>query len=365
VLASAVLNPGELSSLDWGERIERLAQLWPDFPLLVASRFKAIWDNVPAHQEKASALLSAAKSYVDQDIPTTPCFWWYREIFEGAFHEVLDEIEPHLWRQGRWTTDMARALRQLTTASVRLHVAHWHSRIPRPPLPFPTAPLPAQPAQNVPGEESLPSDVPLLPEPSFRLPESVREDSPFDGWVRLALFDEEIVNRPGSMMPWGVDHKIRIVEGAILRSGPEDELHAGDFPFGKGSPLDWWAEPERVVLHYGQLSRAARGPIVSFTILSDPAGIGPLFALAPSFAAWLGLSPGRWPEMLHLVDEANQIALVFRHWSLRPIGSDIDEQTPRFRGCDLLLRPDLFARLPDFLRHPLIVWRNWRRAPLS
>jgi hypothetical protein len=69
--------------------------------------------------------------------------------------------------------------------------------------------------------------------------------------------------------------------------------------------------------------------------------------------------------MLHLVDETNKIALVFRHWSLRPIGNDMDEQTPRFRGYDLLLRPDLFARLRDILRHPFVIWWDCQRSPLS
>ncbi|HEX9869638.1 MAG TPA: hypothetical protein VGC99_13800 [Candidatus Tectomicrobia bacterium] len=365
VPANAVLNPGEALSLDWGERIERLAQLWPTFPLLVELRFKAVWDNVPAHKEKTSALLSAAKSDVEQAIPATTCFWWHREIFEGAFHEALDGIEPQLWRQGQWTPDMGEFLLRLTTPSVRLHVARWHSRIPPPPLPLPMASLPIQPAHDLAGKVLPPADVPPLPPPSFHLPETIQEDSPFDGWVRLALFDEEIVNRTGAMMPWDVDHKIRIVEGTVLLSGAEYELQAGDFPYSKGFPLDWCGESEEMVLGNGHLSRSTQGPIVTFAMLDDPIGVGPLFSLAPHIAAWLGLSPGRWTQMLHLVDETNKIALVFRHWSLRPIGSGMDEQTPRFHGCDLLLRPNLFARLRAFFRHPLVVWRDYQQSPLS
>jgi hypothetical protein len=75
------------------------------------------------------------------------------------------------------------------------------------------------------------------------------------------------------------------VEGAVLLSRPEDELRTGDFPFGESSPFDWWVEPEEVISNCGQLSPATRGPIVRFTILNDPVGIGPLFALSPSWAA--------------------------------------------------------------------------------
>jgi hypothetical protein len=190
-----VSNPIEVLSLDEGERLKNPARAWSDLPHLVALRFRALWGNVPAHKEKTRALMAAAKSRVEQAIPTTPCFWWYREIFEGAFQEVLDGIESQLWRQGRWTPDVAEALLQRTTSPVRLHVARWNSRIPRPPLPLPTASLPIQLAQGM-ARKALPlSDVPPLPLPSFHLPETIREDSPFDGWVRLALFDEEIVNR--------------------------------------------------------------------------------------------------------------------------------------------------------------------------
>jgi hypothetical protein len=69
---SALLNQDEALSQDWADGVETLAPLWPDFLLLVASRFKALWDNGPAHQGKMHNILSAAKSDVDQAIPTTP-----------------------------------------------------------------------------------------------------------------------------------------------------------------------------------------------------------------------------------------------------------------------------------------------------
>jgi hypothetical protein len=70
-----------------------------------------------------------------------------------------------------------------------------------------------------------------------------------------------------------------------------------DFPFGEGSPLDWQAAPEQVVLGYAAFAIFAR-PDCQFTILDDPLDVGPLLALAPHVASRLRLSPGRWQGML-------------------------------------------------------------------
>jgi hypothetical protein len=54
---------------------------------------------------------------------------------------------------------------------------------------------------------------------------------------------------------------------------------------------------------------------------------------------------GSWPCPLHLVDDNGQCAILFRNWSVRPLGGDIDTATPRLLGCELLIRGDVFDRI--------------------
>lgn len=35
----------QILSIDWGERVENIAQLWEDFPQLVARRFDYLWEG--------------------------------------------------------------------------------------------------------------------------------------------------------------------------------------------------------------------------------------------------------------------------------------------------------------------------------
>jgi len=58
---------------------------------------------------------------------------------------------------------------------------------------------------------------------------------------------------------------------------------------------------------------------------------------------------------LELVDKTGVIGAVFRHWEERIIGESVGEVVPRLRGCELLLRPDLFGRMSRYFDQPLVM----------
>ena len=107
---------------------------------------------------------------------------------------------------------------------------------------------------------------------------------------------------------------------------------------------------------YGRLHPSRCGGIVGLDRVQDTLGENWILSLAPQIAIWLGLSTGDWPARLHLIDDDGHIGVVFRQWWVRPIGCEMEEQYPHFIGCELLMRPDLWNRLQNYLQNPIVFW---------
>ncbi len=334
----------KIAALDWGNRANTIKRVWPDFPSLVIQHFESIWQGQShaskRHQIRDGELMKSAKSRVHPHAPTTRCFWWHQEIYEASFQELLDNIDNHLVRQGLWAPESTLGLLQRVTSSIRLHTSLWNSRIPRPFLPLPRK-LYAVSSQ----------EVELLATPN-----AVQENSVFNGWIRLAAIEEELGSDVTSYSEQYLSSSIRTLQGALISRGPSDLPSANGYPFIQGDPQDWFIGSDDAIAQHGHLHPSRCGGIVGLDEIQDTLGESWILSLSPQIAAWLGLSPGNWPKRLHLVDDSGDIGIVFRHWSVRSIGSGMDEQCPRFIGCELLMRPDLWDRLQSYLQNPVIFW---------
>src|SRR5205085_8091864 len=74
-------------------------------------------------------------------------------------------------------------------------------------------------------------------------------------------------------------------------------------------------------------------------------GTVPLLGIRPDIALRLALNAVPSVGQLQFMDSAGVPAVVFRQWHEKPLGDDLDEETPTLEGCDLLLRGDLFANV--------------------
>jgi hypothetical protein len=93
--------------------------------------------------------------------------------------------------------------------------------------------------------------------------------------------------------------------------------------------------------------------ITGVEFVRDWVGEFPILMLQPYLQVRCGLSP-RESLSLDLVDEDDKVGAVFRHWEERIIGESVGEEVPRLRGCELLVRPDLFDRIAENFDEPLV-----------
>ena len=118
----------------------------------------------------------------------------------------------------------------------------------------------------------------------------------------------------------------------------------GDFWWGNG---EWQINPTEF-----------NGPMTGLDLRKDLLGMVPMLVLHPAISTALILDPQTsWQSPLVLYDAEGDVAVRFRCWHVRPIGSSIDLENVRLEGCDLIVRPDVFENLAKQIGKP---YRNIR-----
>lgn len=320
-------------SLDWGNRIKTIANIWPQFPSYIAIRFNQLWEGSKVHEERARSRYKAAKDHVRRNLPPVPLLFWENELFECAFHDVLNGVDAHLWRRGLWTPTANDEIAERVLPHLKLHVAAWHSRVVRPPLPLPSEQC----------TEILPVSV-------------IEDEDEYNGWYRCGYYEEELIL--DNKVLGDVIEKVTVVAGIVF---PESFGSKKPFPLGNGNAEFWWEQGNDIpFLHPDGFV----GPLVGLDWINDFLGVRPILMLPPTLTTRWGLQPGLWPGPLKLVDRQGQAAVVFRCWKVRPVGDDLAQEIPMLQGCELLVRPDLFNQLlQGSMRIPVEVKEIIHSAP--
>jgi hypothetical protein len=314
-----------IRSLDLGDRVGIVERVWREFPSVLAARFDEVW-NDPGLSNKSrwQSRERLARSLSRKSYPRARVLSWSHEIFETVFHEVMnvrafaldgDETDPHI----------ARYLLRRVLPETRAYVAYWFSRSVRPPMPLPVD----QSRQR----ESI---VPLPDEDDYA------------GWVRCGLFEEQLVLKGEDSFAECI-REVTITGGAV--SAPDGEVTGGSLPFGIGHTEAWWegfsdslnAKPSR-----------QKGPLLGFTFLESFLGVYPLLVPHPRYLARHSPTLRAQPGPFELIDKDGRPCVRFRWWKVKPLGNDLDESASRLRGCDLVMRHDVWLEVVGSSKQPVI-----------
>jgi len=218
----------------------------------------------------------------------------HQEIVEEALHRTASA----LIRDGG--TPDAERVADFLSLRVERHVTHWYSRAPRP------GSLP-RPSERSAGATS--------PEPL--------DDPGYPGWYRIGYYERERLR----------ERKVlgKLTGTRIAMSGVQ--LHPGGKP-NLSSCLVNGNHPQR------------GASICTTAMHTDSSAFGRVYLLLPAkeLIGRFSLVPGSWRGPLVAHDQ-NGVALVFRQWREEPLGDDFEREDPVLRGCELLLRPDLYSAL--------------------
>jgi len=315
-------------SLDWGARVDNIGRIWPEFPDILTGLFHRTWEASEAQKERSRSRRKVAKSRVYENLSPTKMLFWEIEIFETLFHEVLDGIDEHLWRTGGWDADLFPWLLDKVLPRLPLHVARWYSRVLRPALP-----------------------LPLEQRSGIAITSPISGEGEYDGWYRCGYYEEQLV-MGGS---FHVDEEVTVMSSVHFPELP-GAADPSLGPLARGDAEAWLGQQDDHTIHPFGL----RGPVAGMDFVRDWLNAFPLLMLRPFLQSRLGLSPrSLWQSRLELVDESGNAAVIFRCWSERVVDDSIDEEIPRLQGCDLIIRPDIFARIAQLSeRTPVTVNYN-------
>jgi hypothetical protein len=301
-------------TLDIGERVEKLAELWPEIGGLVAGRFDSVYESSPAHKARCQDRHEAVYARGQKNFPRAPFTYWEKELFEDALHEVATGLEKYLWSKGEWDDDLPPRVLSLLVPSIRIPVANVLSRRVRPSWPLPEALATGT------------GDVVLVP------------DGEFAGWIRVAYSETHLDQ--GEHEYNDLKQRTTALAGVVLEKDiamPKDGGLPLTYPHAAG-----WRRP------FARTTPLAdfHGPFASLDAVGGRFHYHEILGLSPMFLAGLGLSPRKDIGPLDLFDAEGKLAVAHRWWAVRPLGAHgFADENPRLNGTMLLMHPDLYAEI--------------------
>jgi hypothetical protein len=313
-------------SLDWGNRIQTIARIWTDFPNIVAGLFNEKWEGSKMLRDRSRQRHEASRSRGYPTLPPKQYLHWEVEAFESAFQEVLEGIDAELWRAGEWDPNASRWILPNILPRLYLHVGRWVSRTKRPDL-------------------QIPSEISTSVSPA----EPISSKDTFNGWYRCGYYEREIVMR-GIV---DVEDDVSVMSGLHVNVKLSD-LDDSMTPFARGNADIWLEGVDPSQWSDLKIDPTLPDHITGVEFVRDWLGEFPILMLQPYLQVRCGLSP-RDSLYLDLVDEDDKVGAVFRRWEERIIGESVGEEVPRLRGCELLIRPDIFDRIQQQVDQPLVM----------
>lgn len=299
-----------IMSLDVHDVVPQIAQLWSEFPEIVAGRFETVMRSDDLQMEKAKDRWEARRSISRKSYPLAKLHGWENELFADSLNEVLTGLDAHLWSEGKWNDRIEEGVLSLLLPSAEIPARHYWSRRVRPAWSLPpTLSDGVQEVQLVTGGQ-------------------------LDGWIRVAYF-ETYLEKESSYDE--IKLSTRVMAGVVLG----DSMPQGVLPLSYSDDKDWMRKARPLFSLDGFL-----GPVAGHSFFGVPFQFHELLGLARNVANTLNLSGRREIGPLDLFDDKGKPAVAFRWWKCRPLGDHgFAEETPRLSGGALLMRPDVFEQI--------------------
>lgn len=301
-----------IMSLDVHDVVTRVAQLWPEFPEIVAGRFETVMHSDDAHMERVKDRWEVRRSSLRKSFPLGKIHGWENELFAEVCHEVLTGLEAYLWSKGEWKDNIWPAVITLLLPSAEIPARHYWSRRVRP-----SWPLPSTLSECVQGVQAVPNGE-------------------LAGWKRAAYFEDYLETESNF-------DEIRLRTRATAGVVFGDLMSQGVLPLRLADHRDWMRKARPLFSLDG-----FNGAVAGHSFFGLPYHFHEVLGLAPNLANTLNLSGRHEIGPLDLFDEYGDLAVAFRWWRCRPLGDGgLAEEAPRLAGGALLMRPDIFDRIGE------------------
>lgn len=307
-----------LMSVDSGDRLPSLRRWWPLLPDRVVRRLHELITG-DVQQERLRQRYQLAYGRDGKARPATPVLRWEVELFETALHEMLNDLPAILWKNGSRSPQVENEVMDLVLPDIAAHLALHASRVVRPPYPDPK-----------------------YAQPSYHNVVVLADDPLYPGWQRMGYVERQWVDGETT---FSAPTDVSTVWAGVVAMPFGWKPRPDDFPFEKADIDDWWREdaPPPTIppqLPYGRLTGLVR--------LTD--WLGDNFVLIPhsGLRSYISLEPPIPGQPLVWRDAEGAPAVVLRTWRVhnrRPLWAE----PIVYEGLDLLMRPDIVARLSSLI----------------
>jgi len=318
-------------SADVGNRFAQLRKIWPDLPQLFARRLHGLLQSSVIHKERCKDRYELAYGRDGNLRPPNPVLGWEKELFETALHETLNGIYPHLWLTGRWYNEIDQEILALVMPNIIGHIAIHASRTARPPYPDPETIT----------ETHEERDVMTLDDDRLCL-----------NWRRVGYVERQWIRDNTSK--YGPPTVCVQVFAGIMR----EKSNSTEFPFQDADIMNWWVTNTPPPEFPPSLPS---GPLIRLTRLRDLLGDALILVPPIELRTYINLHPAKYGSRLMWWNSDGEPAVVFRTWRVRD-EEQLDGETVRYVGSDLLMHPDIFSRMESLagtnLQEVCVIWRT-------
>ncbi|GAB1043068.1 MAG: hypothetical protein SPiBPW_14350 [Shewanella algae] len=299
--AKDIFNYDLSSSLEWLCSCDKsLAErMWRQFSYL---------ENEEINTERTHERLKLSLGREGKGYPPVEIVFWQYELFFSVLNDQMLSLRCEL------ESSDELLFAEGILPDVRMHLAIYNSRVPRPNWPTPNNLKP----------DSLELKV-------------VTGDSRYEGWLQLGCIEEQYVNEKHSFSR--PQQLLTLFSGAAV--APEGSyLREGHFPF---LPLDnslWWCEGD-IVIHSRPTNIWTQ--LLGIHKYKDWLGSQLLLVPPPELLMILDIVAPDFGEKLEWKDQLGEPILACRHWWIR--GKQSDVESVQIKGSDIIVRPDVIEKL--------------------
>ena len=302
---------GILLSVDKGDSLKFLSDLWPELPYVLANSFNSedLMKAESPHRDRIVETIKLAYGGRKKLVPQVPVLCWHEGLFISLLHDELNGISHYLSKNDLSHEEVEPYIAGCTIPNISIHLALHASRTLRP-----EGVKPKDVINGIGDLQYQSDDDPLYP-----------------SWIKLASFEEKFVRPRNSEITVTYKQYRGIISHSNNQQIPEDI-----FPFSEGHVDDWYDDNCPVVI-------PLNGALFGLCKVND--WLGTEFLLTPlALLGNLKAEKPKFGEPLKWYDINGEPILVLRSGKVRD-PEVYGEEAVGLQGMDVIARPDILQHL--------------------
>ncbi|MGF9977315.1 AAA family ATPase [Viridibacillus arvi] len=165
----------------------------------------------------------------------------------------------------------------------------------------------------------------------------------FENWIKIASVETELVLEDDYFS--NIQSISKVFLGTVISKLADYKENLWN-PVETCDVVDWWHIEETTDFASNE---DFEGALAMYCVINNELGEYEMLKLNDRISKLLNLRPLDFPNSYKLIDEDKNVGVVLKCWQQNPIGNDLNEELFKFKGLELIMRPDLYKKMNEII----------------